>query len=90
MQRNWLPVMLIENSPETLRTGIRTDNVAADLCSKFLQKDWRILTTDYRIQQPTSQPIARAWATLDAAFPPGCGDYSRRRISESSKPTKWL
>jgi hypothetical protein len=64
--------LLIENSPETLRTGIRTDNVAADLCSKFLQKEWGILTTDYRIQQPTSQPVARAWATLDAAFPPGC------------------
>jgi hypothetical protein len=64
--------LLLENSPETLRTGIRTDNVAADLCSKFLEKEWGILTADYRIQQPTSQSVARTWATLDAAFPPGC------------------
>jgi hypothetical protein len=64
--------LLLENLPETLRTGIRADNVAGDLCTRFLQKEWGMLTADYRIREPDNQAVRRAWEFLDASFPPGC------------------
>ena len=63
--------LMLENAPEALRKAIQSDNVAADLCAKFLQKEWSMLTRDYRIQEPDNQAVRRAWRVLDEAFPPG-------------------
>ena len=68
--------LMLENAPEALRKAIQSDNVAGDLCTKFLQKEWSLLASDYRIQEPDNQAVRRAWRVLDEAFPPGCKETS--------------
>jgi hypothetical protein len=63
--------LLLRNSPELLRQSIQPDKVAVRLCTKFLQQEWQLLTSDYQIREPNSQSVHRAWQFLDAAFPPG-------------------
>lgn len=63
--------LLLRNSPQTLRDGVRTNPVARDLCEKFLYQKWGLINSDFRIQEPSSQSIRRVWEHLDTVCPPG-------------------
>lgn len=66
--------LLLQNSPEALQQSIRAEPVARDLCDKFLQRRWRVLTPDFRLQEPVSEPVRRAWESLDESFQPSKGE----------------
>jgi len=61
------------------------DNVAKDLCEKYLAKKWGMLTpswgalSPYALQKPTSLKLQPAWDLLDRTFAPGVQDA---RLSE--------
>lgn len=61
------------------------DNVARDLCEKYLVKKWGMLTqpwgavSSYALQKPASLKLQPAWDLLDRSFAPGVQDA---RLSE--------
>ncbi len=63
--------LLLQNSPRSLRDGVRTNPVARDLCEKFLIQRWGLINSDYRIQEPNSLAIQHVWEHLDTVCPPG-------------------
>jgi hypothetical protein len=63
--------LLLQNSPRSLRDGVRTNPVARDLCEKFLIQRWGLINSDYRIQEPNSMAIQHVWEHLDTVCPPG-------------------
>lgn len=72
--------LLLQNSPSSLRDGIRTNPVARDLCDKFLIQKWGLLNSDFRIQEPNSQAIRRVWERFDAVCPPGSQDIAVQEL----------
>lgn len=61
------------------------DNVARDLCEKYLAEKWGMLTqpwgavSSYALQKPASLKLQPAWDLLDRSFAPGVQDA---RLSE--------
>jgi len=66
---------LLRNSLGSYREAITEyPPVAKDLIEKFLWHRWRILTADYRIQEPEDQRILEGWNILEQQIPAGSRD----------------
>ncbi len=65
---------LLRNSLGSNREAITVNPVAKDLIEKFLWHRWRILTADYRIQEPEDQRILEGWNKLEQQIPAGSRD----------------
>jgi hypothetical protein len=72
--------LLLLNSPQNLKHGTQTDPIARDLRDRFLQKSWRLLTPNLRIQKPSAPEVARAWEYLDMSFAAGNSDVRLDKV----------
>jgi hypothetical protein len=69
---------LLRNSLGSNREAITVYPVAKDLIEKFLWHRWRLLTADYRIQEPEDQRILEGWNILEQQIPAGSRDVRVR------------
>ena len=60
--------LLLRGSAASL---MNASGVAGDICRKFLCPKWRILTPDYRVQEPGESHVRQAWDHLDRTFVAG-------------------
>lgn len=66
--------LLLQNSPQALRQLGSGDRMTRDLCEKFLTQSWRLLSPDFRLREPDSERVRRAWQFLDESFRPSQGE----------------
>ncbi|MCC6188629.1 MAG: hypothetical protein IT318_06315 [Anaerolineales bacterium] len=69
-----LSAVLLRNNLPSSYSGISVNAVVRDTSEKFLRDKWRIVTADWRLQEPGNQRLEKAWKLLNETFGAGRQD----------------